>query len=120
MMRTMKLPVPTKGVEDVDAFVAERASEFLLQNLFDAAHHEIDDGLLCIDDAVGIGLFGRVALEESLVDLIEKGLFFRKARGFFSATLNGAVEAFVVAQKGVAVQGPLCQLGNDLFNFSSD
>ena len=59
-----------EGVEDVDAFVAERATEFFLQNFFDAAHHEIDDGLRGVDDAVGVGFFRRISLEEALVSLV--------------------------------------------------
>ena len=47
-----------EGVEDVDAFVAEGAAEFVLQDFFDAADHEVDDGLRGIDDAVGVGLLG--------------------------------------------------------------
>ena len=82
-----------EGIEDVDAFVAERASEFFLQNLFDAAHHEVDDGLRRVDDAVGVGLFRRIALEETLINFVEECLLFGEAGGVFRALLYGLVEA---------------------------
>ena len=47
---------------------AKRAAKFSLQNLFDAAHYEVDYGLGGIDDAVSVGFFGRVSLEEALID----------------------------------------------------
>ena len=59
-----------EGVEDVNAFVAEGASEFFLQDFLYAAHHEIDDGLRGVDDAVGVGFFRRISLEEALVNLV--------------------------------------------------
>jgi len=82
-----------EGIEDVDAFVAEGAAEFFLQNLFDAAHHEVDDGLRSVDDAVGVGFFGRIALEEALVDFVEECLLLREAGGVFGADFDGFVES---------------------------
>ena len=92
-----------EGIEDVDAFVAERAAEFFLQNFLDAAHHEVDDRLRRIDNAVGIGFFGRVTLEEALIDFVEEGLLLGKISGLFGAALDGAVEAFQIAKEIVAI-----------------
>ena len=64
-----------EGLENVDAFVAEGAAEFFLQNFLDTAHHEVDDGLRSINDAVGVGFFRRVALEEAHMDFVEELLF---------------------------------------------
>ena len=47
-----------EGIEDMYAFVAEGPAEFFLQNLLHAAHHEVDDGLRSVDDAVGVCFFG--------------------------------------------------------------
>ena len=41
-----------------DTFPAEGASKFFLQDLLDATHHEIDDRLRSIDDAVNVSFFG--------------------------------------------------------------
>jgi hypothetical protein len=60
----------------VDAGVGEGFAEFLLQDFFDAADHEVDDGLRGVDDAAGVGLFGVGALEELLVDSVEQVLLF--------------------------------------------
>ena len=62
-------------VKDVHALVGEAFSELLLQDFFDGADHEIDDGLRRVDDAHGVGLLGVEALEELFVDGVEKCCF---------------------------------------------
>jgi hypothetical protein len=87
-----------------------------LQDFFDAAHHEIDDGLRSIDDAVGIGFFGRVSLEEAFVDFVEEVLLFGGAGGVFGALLDGFVEAVEITQELVAVEGAPGQFRDDFFD----
>ena len=71
----MKLPVPTKGSRMWTPLSSERAAKLFLQNLFDAAHHEFDNRLRRVDDAVGVGFFWGIALEETLVDCVEEARF---------------------------------------------
>ena len=60
---------------------------------------------------------GRIALEEALVDLVKEGLLFGESGGVFSAYFDGLVEAVEWAQEFVAVESPLGQFDNDLFDF---
>ena len=74
-----------------DAFIAELLAEFVFQHLFDGGAHEVDDLLRCVDDAVSVGDFDAVALEEALVNGVDKGLLvgeIERVGGFF----NGSVE----------------------------
>ena len=107
-------------IEDVDTFIAEGAAKFFLEDFFDAANHEIDDGLRRVDDAVGIGFFGGVALEKALVDFVQEGLFLGEAGGFLGAALDGFVETVKSAQEFVAIEGAASELGDDLFDFGGD
>src|SRR5438445_11583143 len=119
-MRTMKLPVPTKGSRMWTPLSPSRAAEFFLQNFLDAANHEVDDRLRRIDNAVGIGFFGRVSLEEALIDFVKEGLLLRKIGGFLGAALDGAIEAFKVAKEIITVQRSLGQFGDHFFNFGGN
>ena len=116
-MLTMKLPVPTKGSRMWTPLSPRERAEFFLQDFFDAAHHEVDDGLRRVDDAVGVGFFGGISLEEALVDFVEKVLLFGEAGGVFGAYLDGLVETVERAQEFVSIEGPLGQFDNDLFDF---
>ena len=64
----MKLPVPTKGSRIWTPAIAQGAPEFGAQEVVHGAHHEIDDGLGGVDDAVGVGHLDGKALEEALID----------------------------------------------------
>ena len=62
----MKLPVPTKRIDDMHPGICERLPEVSLQDMLDAIHHEIDDGLRRVDDTVPIGILDREILEKSV------------------------------------------------------
>src|SRR5438445_12751302 len=109
-MRTMKLPVPTKGSRMWTPLSPSRAAEFFLQNFLDAAHHEVDDRLRRIDNAVGIVIFARVSLEEALIDFVKEGLLLGKIGGFLGAALTGAIEASEVATEFIVTERSLGQL----------
>ena len=64
-----------KRVEDVYAFVAEAAAELRLQNLLNAPHHEVHNGLRRVDDSVRVGLLPVEALEKPLVDVLRNACF---------------------------------------------
>jgi hypothetical protein len=74
-----------EGVEDVDPGVGEGFAELLLEDFFDAADHEVHDGLRGVDDAVGVGLFGVEALKELLIDSIQKLLLLGISLGLCAA-----------------------------------
>src|SRR5207249_1012373 len=103
-----------------DASVTERATELFLEDLLDAAHHEVDDRLRRINDAVGVGFFRRVSLEETLIDFVEEGLLLGKIGGFLGAALDGAIEAFKVAKEIITVQRSLGQFSDYFFNFGGN
>ena len=109
-----------EGVEDVDAFVGEGFAELLFQNVIDAADHEIDDGLRGVDDAVGVGLFGRESLKEALIDGVEEGLLFAVVVLVVGGVLDGLVEAVELAEKLVAAEVARGHGLDDLFDFSGD
>ncbi len=58
-----------------------------------------------VDDAVGVGFFGRITLEEALVDFVEESLLFGNAGGVFGADFDGLVEAVERAQEFISVEG---------------
>ena len=69
---------------------------------------------------MGIGFFGRVSLEEALIDFVKEGLLLGKIGGFLGAALDGAIEAFKVAKEIIAVQRSLGQFGDHFFNFGGN
>ena len=62
-------------IDEMHPPVCKRTVELGLQNLFNAFHHETDDRLRRVDDAVRIGYIDREALEELFVDGVKKVLF---------------------------------------------
>src|ERR1019366_6036875 len=109
-----------EGIEDVDAFVAKRAAKFFLQDFFDAAHHEIYDGLRRVDDAAGIGFFGGVSLKEAHVHGVEEVLLLAVLGGVVGVELNGAVEGLEALEEFVAIERAPGEFDNNLLNFNSD
>ena len=65
-MRTMKLPVPDKRVDDVNARVRQGTIKLGLEDVLNAFRHKIDNRLRRIDNAVRIGGLHRKALKELL------------------------------------------------------
>src|SRR5258708_31404567 len=105
-----------KGIKDVDLAVAQRLAEFFFENLLHTAHDEVDDGLGGIDDAVGVRLFGREALEEALIDGVEEGLLLRKVGGILGVDFYGVIEAVQVFQESVAAEMTAGDRINDLLD----
>ena len=64
-----------KRIDDMHAFIRKRTSELSFQNLFDTLHHEVDNRLRRIDDAVRIGNLHGEPLEKLFVDSVEEPLF---------------------------------------------
>ena len=95
-------------VDDVDTGIGERTVELRPEDMLDAFHHEIDDRLWCVDDAVRVCDFDREALKELLVDGVEESLFLREVRDRRSGSLDCGVERFQKTQKFRAIQ---CSLG---------
>ena len=100
----MKLPVPTKGSRMWTPLSPSERPNSFFRISSTLPHHEIDDRLRRVDDAVRVGLFGRVALEETLVNLVEKCLLFGEVGRVFSAAFDGLVEAVERAQELVSVE----------------
>ena len=94
-----------KGVDDVYALAAEGAAELALEDGGDAAHHEVDDRLRCVDDAVRVGHLDREALEELLVDSVEELLLVREVADGGGSALDGDVEVVQAFEELVAAEG---------------
>ena len=92
-------------VDDVNALVRQRTAKLPLQDRGHALHHEIDDWLRRVDDAVCIRHLDRIALEELLVDRVQKVLLLRKVADRLCGALDGDVEAVQSAKKIVAAEG---------------
>src|SRR5947209_19449326 len=56
------------GINNLNMWLRNRCTEFALQQLFHTGTHKIDDLLWCIDNAICIRSFYRIALEESFID----------------------------------------------------
>jgi len=108
------------GKENVDAFVAERATELLFQNVFHAAHHEVHNGLRGVDDAVSIGFLGRVALKETLINRVKEFLFLLVGLRILRRQLDGFVEAIQIFQERIAAEFSSRHRVDDLFDFDGD
>ena len=91
-----------KRIDDMNAFIGERTPEFGLEQMFYALHHEIDNRLWCINDAVRIGDFGGVALKKLFVDGIEEVLFLREIGEGCRLTFNFPIERLQVFEECVA------------------
>ena len=65
---------------------------------------KFDDWLRRIDDAVGVGFFGRIALEEAHVNGVEEVLLFGVAGRIFGILFDGVVERLQPLEKVVAIQ----------------
>ena len=105
-----------KGIEDVDAGIAEGAAELGLQQLLHARDHEIDDRLRGVDDAVGVRHLDGEALEEVLIDGVEEVLLLGEVRDGGGGGLDGDVEAVELLEELVAAEGAAGQGGDDLLD----
>ncbi len=93
MRFTMKLPVPVQGSRMTTSGSPSERPNSLLKHFVDAGAHEVDDGLRRVDDAVGVGHLDGVALEEALVDRVEKALLVARSRAEAAGgVLDGRVE----------------------------
>ena len=63
------------------------------QQVVHGAHHEIDDGLGGVDDAVGVGHLDGKALEEALVDGVQEALLLGVVLDGGGGGFDGVVEA---------------------------
>jgi hypothetical protein len=68
----MKFPVPVQGSRITTLGRGQRVSELLLQRLLHGIAHVVDDFARRVHDAVRIGDIGGEALEELLIDGIQK------------------------------------------------
>ena len=50
----MKFPCPDKWIDDMHAGIRQRPTELGFQDMRHTFHHEIDNGLRCVDNAVRV------------------------------------------------------------------
>lgn len=82
-----------KRVEDMHIPVPQRLAELLLQNVVHRADHKLDNRLGGVNNAVRVGHLDRKALEELLVDRVQKVLLLGKVANGGGGGLDGPVEA---------------------------
>ena len=107
-------------IDDMNAFVGERTREFGFEDMFYAFHHEIDDRLWGIDDAVRIGYVGGIALKKLFIDGIKKMLFLREIDECRRFAFNGAIEPVQVLEECVSAKCLRGECVNDVLNFACD
>ena len=88
----MKLPVPVNGSRICTSFARKRGLELGLKHVLDAGDHEIHERLRGVDDAVGVGNLHAEALEETLVDGIEKPLLLAEVADRLGGLFDGDVK----------------------------
>ena len=108
------------GVENGDAFVAERQAELGLQDVFDALAHEVHNRLRGIDDAVGVRLIFAEALEEALVDGVQEPLLLGIGRDRPRFGFNSDVKVVQPLQEVLAAERLPGEGVNDFFNLAGD
>ena len=77
----------------MDAGIAQGPPELVAQEVVHGAHHEVDDGLGGVDDAVGVGHLDGKALEEPLIDGIEEALLLGVIVDGGGGGFDGVIEA---------------------------
>jgi hypothetical protein len=82
-----------KGIQDMDVFIPERAAKFPFQDFVHRAHHEIDQGLGGVHNAVGVGHPDGEALEKALIDGVQEGLLLRIVLHEGGGGFDGDIEA---------------------------
>ena len=79
-------------VDDMHPRIRERATELGFEDMCHTVHHEIDDGLRCVDDAVCVRHILREPLKEFLVERVEEVLFLGEVFAEHRGLLNRDVE----------------------------
>src|SRR5260370_34935527 len=107
-------------VNDLHTWLFYGGTKLASQHPVNAGTHEIDNLLRGIHDAVGIGAFDRVSLEEAFVDSIQKVLTLQPTVYAPGRSLYRHVKAIKRLEELVTVKGAASECINDFFNFSSD
>ena len=81
-----------KRINDIHTGIGKRAVKFGLEDMLDAFHHEIDNRLWCVDDAVRVCDLDRETLKKLLVDGVEESLFLREVGDGCGGLFNRNVE----------------------------
>ncbi len=111
---------PGARIENLHARIAQPQAELVRQHFFDGGAHEIDNFLRGVDDAVRIGDPDRIALEETLVDGIEKVLLFAEIVQAAGGVFDGVVKVVQRAQEFAAVEALAGQGGDHRLHFAGD
>ena len=88
-------------IDDVNTGICERLAEVSFQDMLNAIHHEIDDGLRRVDNAVSIGILDREVLEKALIKRVEESPVSGRHLSRFagSAFSMASVEGLQFAEK---------------------
>ena len=111
---------PDERIDDVNPRIRQRPTELGFQDMRHAVHHEIDDRLWRVDDAVCICDILGEPLKELLVKCIEKVLFLGEVLAERRRLFNGDVESVQRSKKLVATHRLPHQHIADVFDLACD
>ena len=115
-----EVPGAHKGIDDVNAFIGEGTVKFGFEEIVYALHHEIDNRLRRIDDAVRIRNIGGIPLKKLFIDSIQEVLFLREIDESCRLAFDGAVKPVQVLEECVAAKRLGGERVNDVLNFACD
>ena len=115
-----KVPRPNKRIDDVNPRIRQRPVKFSFQDVFNTFHHEINNRLRRIDDAVRVGDLHRKTLKKLLIDSIEEVLFLGEVFAERGSVLNSRIERVQRFKKFVSTKGVLDEHLNDVLNLACD
>ena len=107
-------------INNMNTGIRQRSIELAFKDLFNAVHHEIDDRLWRVDDAVCVRYLHREALKELLVDGVEEVLFLREVLAERGSVLDSSIERVQRFEKLVATKGVLDEYLNNVFDLACD
>ena len=96
-------------VENMHVLLGKRSLEFALKRVFDAGDHETHQRLRRIDDVVRVGHLDTEALEEALVNRVEKPPLLAEIADRFGGLLDGNVKVLKALDERIAAERPQCQ-----------
>ena len=116
----MKLPVPTNGSMICTPVSDSDRPNSVSKDVRDTFHHEIDDRLWCVDDAVCICYILGEPLKELLVEGVEEVLFLGEVFAERRRLFNGDVESVQRSKKLVTTHRLPHEHVADVFDLACD
>ena len=111
---------PDKRIDNMNACIRQRPIKLGFQDMFNAVHHEIDNRLGCVDDAVCVRHLHGEPLKKLFIDGVEELLFLGEVLAEGCGIFNSSIERIQRFKKRVATECVLDEYLNDVFNLAGD